>query len=217
MSYQAGFVALSIELPKALKLLLYDLAIRACPKCGITWPGVTNLMRSTGMGETLLRESLGELVGRKLVAIHRYPSGGRGRATEYIVLPLHMELSTAPCGECQSLMKTPRAAKGMTEPGQKNPSRGEGYSQNPSETDAKPRARVRHQQEEQQQQERAQARETDPSASPSGAATPLISEPPPPTSASEARATVERLVRDSNATHQPARPSHATPEAKNRA
>jgi hypothetical protein len=206
--------ALSLELPKALKLLLYDLAIRACPRCGLTWPGIPNLMRSTGMGETLLRETLGELSGpdRKLIVTHRYPSGGRGRATEYIVLPQHTDLSTAPCGECQSRMKTPRTAGGMTTSGQQNPSRGGGYPRNPTVSDAKPHARVTHQQEVQQQQEGA-SRQVDPQASPSGAATPPLSDRNP---ATEAREAVEEMLRASDITPNPDRPSHAKADRQNR-
>ncbi len=202
--------ALSLELPKALKLLLYDLAIRACPHCGLTWPGIPNLMRSTGMGETLLRETLGELARSdpSLIVVHRYPSGGRGRATEYVVLPHHTDLSTAPCGECKSRMKTPRAAGGMTTSGQQNPSRGGGYPQNPTEKTSKPRARVTHQQEVQQQQEGA-SRQVDPSATPSGAAAPPMSENP----ATVARQEVERMIRASQPTSGPDRPSHAKPGA----
>ena len=215
MSHQAGRAALALVLPKALKLLLYDLAIRACPHCGLTWPGIPNLIRSTGMGETLLRETLGELAGEKwkLIVVHRYPSGGRGRATEYIVLPQHTDLSTAPCGECQSRMKTPRAAGGMTTAGQQNPSRGGGYPQNPSQSDAKPLGRVRHQQEVQQQQEGAQARQVDPSPAAPGAATPPMSDRNP---ATEAREAVEEMLRASQPTSSPDRPSHAKPEAENR-
>jgi hypothetical protein len=214
LSHQAGIAALSLELPKAMKLLLYDLAIRACPRCGLTWPGVPNLMRSTGMGETLLRDTLGELSrkDRALIVVHRYPTGGRGRATEYVVLPAHTELSTAPCGECQSRQKTPRVAKGIEGT---NPPRGEGYSQYPTESTAIPHARVTHQQEVQQQQEGALTRAADPQATPSGAATPPRHGPPPST-ATEARQEVERMLDASEPPRRPDRPSHAKGDGKAR-
>ena len=214
LSHQAGVAALSLELPKAMKLLLYDLAIRACPHCGLTWPGVPNLMRSTGMGETLLRDTLGELArqDRSLIVVHRYPTGGRGRATEYVVLPAHTKLSTAPCGECLSRQKTPRAAVGI---GEGNPPRGGGYSQYPTENASIPHARVTHQQEVQQQQEGGLTPAVDPQAAPSGAATPPRSTPPP-SSATEARQAVEKMVDASEPPRHPDRPSHAKGDGKAR-
>lgn len=207
MSHQAGRAALSLELPKALKLLLYDLAIRACPHCGLTWPGVPNLLRSTGMGESALRETIGALAERGLLVIHRYPTGGRGRATEYVVLPNHTDLSPAPCGECASRMKTLHRAKGMTTSGQQNPPQGGGYSPIPSKKRPQNPPQGGPQQEVQQQQEGALSRAADPPASPPGrAATPPASDH---TASSQAVAEVTRMVSEARAMPKPDRPSHS--------
>jgi hypothetical protein len=108
-------LARGVLLPGAIKVVLMILACRACRFCGLCWPGIRILKDECGLGETRLRDSLEALAAddRGLLKIHAYPHGGRGRATEYIVLPGLMELSTAPCGKCRSNMKTPREAMGI--------------------------------------------------------------------------------------------------------
>ena len=93
--------------------ILVQLADCACDKCGMAWPGVSNLMRWTEMGETSVRKALDLLRDKGLVDIHAYPKGGRGRATEYVVLPHLGELSPAPCGECRQRMVKPFATRGV--------------------------------------------------------------------------------------------------------
>ena len=97
------------------KAVLWVLALRACRDCGLAWPGARYLEAKTGLGESAVRGGLRELERAGYLKIHAYPTGGRGRATEYIVLPALLELSTAPCGECRSRMKTRRHATPLEE------------------------------------------------------------------------------------------------------
>jgi hypothetical protein len=99
------------------KAVLLALARRACDTCGFAWPGVAGIAESSELKPTAVRDALGALVQAGWLNIYRYPAGGRGVATEYVVLPSIGELSTAPCGECRKRMK--------------NPPGGGGYSQNP--------------------------------------------------------------------------------------
>lgn len=92
---------------KSTLLLLAD---RACGECGLAWPGVETLMRWSEMGESSVRRALELLRERGLVAVHRFPKGGRGLSTEYVVLPHLPGLSTAPCAECGKKLKKPSRA-----------------------------------------------------------------------------------------------------------
>lgn len=97
------------------RLLLLAYARHACENCGLCWPGRTRLQIMTGLGSTTLSAVARRLVERGLLKIHAYPKGGRGRATEMVVLPKDMQLSPAPCGKCGDNLKTSRAALGLTE------------------------------------------------------------------------------------------------------
>jgi hypothetical protein len=93
------------HIPLGPKITLLVLCVRSCEFCGLVWLGNKRMQAETRLGETALRGSLKYLVTSGLLIIHAYPQGGRGRATEYIVLPGvprgDRELSTAPCGKCQ--------------------------------------------------------------------------------------------------------------------
>ena len=91
------------------KAVLLALAWHACDACGLTWAGRRALVQCTELGETRVKVALGHLTSAGLVVIHRYPHGGRGLTTEYIVLPGVTELSTAPCAKCAGNMKGNRA------------------------------------------------------------------------------------------------------------
>jgi hypothetical protein len=54
-------------------------------------------MRETGLGDRAIRSALEVLSRAGRLEIYRYPKGGRGRATEYIVLPGFKELSPTQC------------------------------------------------------------------------------------------------------------------------
>jgi hypothetical protein len=102
-------------LPPAPKSVLVHVAQHACVTCGLAWPGVPLLERKTGLGRTAIKLGLEWLVNAGHLKIHAYPHGGRGMATEYIVLPSITGLSTAPCGECRQRMKRGRLAAGIDE------------------------------------------------------------------------------------------------------
>jgi hypothetical protein len=126
MSHDLSTLARRIILPGPIKVVLMVFASRGCKFCGLTWPGMALLKEECGLGETRLRGSLEFLVRdeRGLLRIHAYPQGGRGRATEFVVMPGFAKLSPAPCGECQERMKTTRHAVGIGGIGAQNPSRG---------------------------------------------------------------------------------------------
>lgn len=87
---------------KAILLLLCD---RACERCGLAWPGVPTLARWSEMSVASVRRALDTLREAGHIDVHRFPKGGRGLSTEYIVLPALPDLSTAPCGECGKRLK----------------------------------------------------------------------------------------------------------------
>ena len=99
---------LELKLAPRQKLLLLVLANHACDDCGLAWPGVSCLARETGLGATSLREDLQALTDAGLLEIRRYPRGGAGRATEYIVLGSLIELGHAPCATCAENLAAPR-------------------------------------------------------------------------------------------------------------
>jgi hypothetical protein len=95
------------------KFVLFLLADHACPTCGLAWPGVPCLMRESELGHTSVEKALAQLRERALIEVRGYPTGGRHRATEYLVLSAVLGLSTAPCVECRQKLKTPRHAEGI--------------------------------------------------------------------------------------------------------
>lgn len=107
----------SVQVTPPQKLVLLALADNACEFCGLAWPGMAHLETKTGLGETAISSAVKALTSRTegLLRIHRYARGGRGRATEYIVLPGVTELSTAPCGKCQLRMQYPPSRGGFDE------------------------------------------------------------------------------------------------------
>jgi hypothetical protein len=106
-----GAVA-KLILPAGPKLVLYQLADLACDTCGLAWPGLSYLIEHTGMQSRSVSGALASLRNTGHVVVHRYATGGRGRSTEYVVLPGLMKLSPAPCGECGKRLKTTRQAQG---------------------------------------------------------------------------------------------------------
>jgi len=113
VSYQHVAAAWDAQLPALTKLVLVVLAYHACPTCGLCWPGVPLICQRAGLGPTRVREDLDRLVEAGLIVVHGYATGGRNRATEYVVLPGLPELSTAPCGKCVDNRQTHRDARGL--------------------------------------------------------------------------------------------------------
>jgi DNA-binding MarR family transcriptional regulator len=105
--------AWAMVLPPAQKFVLLALGDHACEFCGLCWPGIRSLGEKTGLGERSVTRALNELIAAGMVTIHRYPKGGRGRATEYLILPAHdvlpkgRERQAAPCAHCQMRMSFP--------------------------------------------------------------------------------------------------------------
>ena len=106
MGYKAADVAARVVAgsPSA-KAVLNAMARRACDACGLTWAGVGAIASDTELGKTTIRDNLSRLTRDGLLVVARFPQGGRGLSTEYIVLPGLMKLSPAPCGRCASEMK----------------------------------------------------------------------------------------------------------------
>lgn len=97
------------------KAVLVALAWHACEDCSLAWPGRRSLAEKTEIGERRISSALAELVKAGHLTIFRYPFGGRGVSTEYVVLPQVGELSTAPCGECRKRMKNPAGTTRFSE------------------------------------------------------------------------------------------------------
>jgi len=198
MSVSAVNLAAPIAIPTGPKVTLYTLAAHSCQFCGLTWLGNRRMQAETGLGESSLRHALKHLVNAGLVLVHAYPQGGRGRATEYIVLPDiprgDTRLSPAPCGKCQfnQIKAAPRTGfekdathKGRATHGVSAKPRGLG-GQNPVDGGAPTESNTTT------ITARASAREADPAASPPGPATPARSTPPTPAELRQAR----RMVSD---------------------
>jgi len=97
--------------PKAVLVCMAD---RACDVCGMAWPGVAYLADRTEIPERRVSIHLRALLDSGLLTVHGYSKGGRGRSTEYIVLPQVAKLSTAPCEKCAQLGKTLSPRAGFT-------------------------------------------------------------------------------------------------------
>lgn len=122
MSFDHLGAVAELILPPTQKLVLFALGNRACATCGIAWPGKPYLIEMTGLGHTAVVAALKALVDSGYVVIHRYSHGGRGVATEYVVLPNVLSFSKkAPCAECSKRMKTPRQADGLSRGGENPP------------------------------------------------------------------------------------------------
>jgi hypothetical protein len=112
--------ALRVSLPTPSKFVLVCLAHHASELCGLARPGVWLLAAETGLSDRAVREALKILRARKdehdrpeWLKIYRYPHGGRGVTTEYIVMPGVEKLSTAECGKCSSKGKTLHPVQGI--------------------------------------------------------------------------------------------------------
>lgn len=109
----------------AVKAVLLALAWHSCEQCGTAWPGHSALAADTNLGRSAIAAALATLVQDGWLVIGRFPNGGRGLATEYVVLPSVRELSTAPCGICRTNMKKgPPAGQYYAMPGQNHPAPG---------------------------------------------------------------------------------------------
>jgi hypothetical protein len=204
-----------LQMPAPTKLALYALCERACETCGMCWPGLALLATDTCLKRARIQQAISELKGMGLIEIHAYPRGGRGRASEYVVLPRLPELSTAPCGKCASnLLKSPYSGRYDESGTGKQPTQ-QAVSGKPPTDRVVNHPLHGYQASVEAKHQRARAREMDPSASPSGAAMPPMSDSPP-RNATEARQAVEQLFRASDPPARPDRPSHAKPEAKDR-
>jgi hypothetical protein len=101
MGFRQSAAALKATAPPIVKHVLSVLAFHACEDCGLAWPGVSLIARETGLTERPVKDALVSLRSRPdLVTVHAYSKGGRGRTTEYVVMPSVARLSTSECGKC---------------------------------------------------------------------------------------------------------------------
>lgn len=114
MGFRQESAALKVRgLTPTAKHVLQVLAFHACEKCGRSRPGVPLLMDETALAERAVREALETLRGKpELLSVYRYPRGGRGVTTEYIVMAGVARVSTADCGFCTSRGDTLHTAQG---------------------------------------------------------------------------------------------------------
>jgi hypothetical protein len=106
MSHAHKDVVAELVLPTTHKAVLWQLAHRACQFCGLAWPGVPWLARTAGVSQSTVRISLAWLEEHRHVVVHWRARGGRGFTTEYVVLPVTLDLSQPPpCPKCVSNLK----------------------------------------------------------------------------------------------------------------
>ena len=115
MGFRQSAAALKVTAPPIVKHVLSVLAFHACEDCGLAWPGVKLLAIETGLAERTVRDTLVTLRSMPtLVTVVSYATGGRGRTTEYVVMPSVARLSTSDCGKCA---KRCAAQQGLTTTG----------------------------------------------------------------------------------------------------
>jgi hypothetical protein len=194
------------------KLTLMVVSAHACDYCGMAWPGVRKLCEETGMGATAVRGALDWLVKEGHLEVRAYAHGGRGRSTEYIILPRIRELSTAPCGKCQFHQANPSRGEGFGKDVTRKPTATRGVSAKPTARKAK----THRTGGDQLTREHQLTTGADLAEKPgSGAATPPSSDPPPiPTTAAEARAAVNAMVDGLGATMRLKSPSQGNSGAQ---
>jgi len=125
VGFRQQSAALKVQLPSGPKGVLNVLAFHACELCGRAWPGVALIALETGLMERSVREALVELRRHpELLTVYRYPKGGRGMTTEYLVMPGVAKLSTPECGKCSNRADTLHLAQGLTKTGRENPAPG---------------------------------------------------------------------------------------------
>lgn len=197
MSFDHLGAIAELKLAATPKLVLFALGNRACSVCGIAWPGKNYLMEMTGLGETSVVKGLKALVDAQLIVIHRYSHGGRGVATEYVVLPNHLKLAkVAPCQDCRKRMKTPREARGLRDHG-KTPRLAGGLgvremSKPPASGGQNPPPGTHH-----SVSNTSFSQRVDPQSSTSGSASPRLPDTTPsPTSAEDARRRGDEAMRE---------------------
>lgn len=103
------------------RFVLVLLAWRSCDSCGLAWPGVRWICDNSEMGERSVQAALADLAKAGFIEPRSYATGGRGRSTEYVVLPSRAGLSTAPCQECASRRRNPANPAGYSAGGAETP------------------------------------------------------------------------------------------------
>ena len=131
MGFAQSRAALRVQLSPGPKNVLNVLAFYACEQCGHARPGVALLMLSTGLGERAVRLALDGLRSRPdLLRVYRYPKGGRGVTTEYVVMPELAKLSTDDCPFLAKHTKTLHQMQGIAGAAGGNPALGGGKTLN---------------------------------------------------------------------------------------
>lgn len=74
-------------LSSAQRFVLMAYAFHANAQDGIAWAKRSTVARETGLSERTVIDAVSELVQVKLMVVHAYPNGGRGKSTEYRILP----------------------------------------------------------------------------------------------------------------------------------
>lgn len=94
---------------KAVLMLLCD---HACDRCGLAWPGVGYICDTTEVSRASVTRALKILEAGGWIRTHGYATGGRGRATEFVVMPGLEGLAVAPCASCRARMVDPARRSG---------------------------------------------------------------------------------------------------------
>lgn len=100
MSFEHLGAIRKMQLSSASKAVLTWAAWHACRGCGLAWAGVMVLGVETCLNERTVRRALNDLAQRRLLIVVGYGQGGRGRATEYLVVPDMVKLPGGTCATC---------------------------------------------------------------------------------------------------------------------
>lgn len=92
----AVIVGVERHLPSAERHVLFIHAYHCNRVDGISWTKKETVMRETGLSAATVTRALHALVAAGLLVVHAYPKGGRGRSTEYRVLPSEWEADQEP-------------------------------------------------------------------------------------------------------------------------
>jgi len=69
-----------------LKLVLLAYADHANTDTGVCWPTKLTIALKTGLSERAVQRAVKDLIDMGFLRVKAYPRGGRGRATEYVVV-----------------------------------------------------------------------------------------------------------------------------------
>jgi hypothetical protein len=118
--------AAPMQMSSDAKSLLWCVSYHCCRYCGLIWLGIPRMVLECCMNEHRIRAAIAELEQRGLLQARFFLKGGRGKTTEYVVLPGHLALQAPRCNKCvENQSKTPTPGSGFDKGN--TPTPGSGY------------------------------------------------------------------------------------------